>query len=47
MRGLIFIEATLTAMLLVCMLLGYSWQALVLSLCVYMIYRLIKHGRKK
>ena len=47
MRGLIFIEVTLTMILFVCMMMGYSWQAMVLSLCVYIIYKLIKHGREK
>lgn len=42
MRGLIFIEITLTLMLFACMMLGYSWQALVLSLCIYLIYNLFK-----
>jgi hypothetical protein len=47
MRGLIFIEATLTILLLACMMLGYAWQAIMLSLCVYIIYKLIINGRKK
>jgi hypothetical protein len=42
MRGLIFIEITLTLMLFTCMMLGYSWQAVVLSLCIYLIYILFK-----
>lgn len=42
MRGLIFIEITLTLMLFICMMLGYSWQAVVLSLCIYLIYILFK-----
>lgn len=47
MRGLIFIEVTLTLMLFMCMMLGYSWQAIVLSLCVYLIYRLLKMEDKR
>jgi hypothetical protein len=42
MGGLILIEIALTLMLLACMMLGYSWQAIVLSLCIYLIYKLFK-----
>lgn len=42
MGGLILIEIALTLMLLACMMLGYSWQAIVLSLCIYLIYNLFK-----
>ena len=42
MRGLIFIEISLTLMLFACMMLGYSWQAVMLSLCIYLIYILFK-----
>ena len=47
MRGLIFIEITLTLMLFACMMLGYSWQAVVLSLCIYLIYNLFKMEDKR
>lgn len=40
MGGLILIEIALTLMLLACMMLGYSWQAIMLSLCIYLIYKL-------
>lgn len=42
MGGLILIEIALTLMLLACMMLGYSWQAIMLSLCIYLIYKLFK-----
>lgn len=47
MLGLVIIQYVLAFAVFICMMLGYSWQAIMLSLCIYSCYILIKNGRSK
>ena len=47
MFGLIVIQYVLALAVVICAVLGYSWQAIMLSLCIYSVYILIKNGRSK
>lgn len=47
MLGLVVIQYVLALAVFICAVLGYSWQAIMLSMCIYSVYILIKNGGSK